>query len=164
MLDKVRITYCTDLDKTVLISNFEKRGWSQVGPDDDWNFYWCVYYVQTTPPNLLPLNMHRICYLCYTCTSIQNNSVLSERNLTEYCTGGPNFNSKQNTFNIDRNQILSSVQRIFDTHNQDGNMPWNRKQFPSDLRGPCYLLINILSTTFVVHKLSVSCKNNQGFN
>ncbi|GFG32619.1 hypothetical protein Cfor_12369, partial [Coptotermes formosanus] len=40
VLDKMRITYCTDLDKSVLISNFEKRGWSQVGPDDDWNFYW----------------------------------------------------------------------------------------------------------------------------
>jgi hypothetical protein len=42
VLDKMRITYCTDLDKSVLISNFEKRGWLQVGPDDDWNFYWCV--------------------------------------------------------------------------------------------------------------------------
>jgi len=63
MLDKMRITYCTDLDKSVLISNFEKRGWSQVGPDDDWNFYWCVYYVQTTQPYLLPLNMLTTCYL-----------------------------------------------------------------------------------------------------
>jgi hypothetical protein len=43
VLDKMRVTYCTDLDKSVLISNFEKRGWSQVGPDDDWNFYWCVH-------------------------------------------------------------------------------------------------------------------------
>lgn len=56
VLDKMQITYCTDLDKSVLISNFEKRGWSQVGPDDDWNFYWCVYYVQTTPP-YLPLTL-----------------------------------------------------------------------------------------------------------
>jgi hypothetical protein len=63
VLDKMRITYCTDLDKSVLISNFEKRGWSQVGPDDDWNFYWCVYYVQTKPPYILPLNMHTTCCL-----------------------------------------------------------------------------------------------------
>lgn len=36
----MRVTYCTDVDKSVLIGNFEKRGWIQVGPDDDWNFYW----------------------------------------------------------------------------------------------------------------------------
>jgi len=63
VLDKMRITYCTDLDKSVLISNFEKRGWSQVGPDDDWNFYWCVYYVHPTPLYLLPLNMQTASYL-----------------------------------------------------------------------------------------------------
>ncbi|XP_063240257.1 polyglutamylase complex subunit TTLL1 isoform X2 [Bacillus rossius redtenbacheri] len=34
------MTFCSDLDKSVLISNFEKRNWAQVGPDDDWNFYW----------------------------------------------------------------------------------------------------------------------------
>ncbi|CAH1389939.1 unnamed protein product [Nezara viridula] len=37
---KLKVTFCTDLDKSVLTSNFEKRGWSQVGPEDDWNFYW----------------------------------------------------------------------------------------------------------------------------
>lgn len=36
----MKINYCTDVEKTVLIANFEKRGWTQVGPDDDWNFYW----------------------------------------------------------------------------------------------------------------------------
>ena len=141
VLDKMRITYCTDLDKSVLISNFEKRGWSQVGPDDDWNFYWCVYYVHPTPPYLLPLNMHTTCYLWYTCMPIQNNPVLSDWILTTYFTGG--LNLKQNTFNVDPNQILSSVRHIFDMHNQNGNIPWNRKQISSHLRGPCYVLINI---------------------
>jgi tubulin polyglutamylase TTLL1 len=28
------------MDKSVLLNNFEKRGWSQVTADDDWNFYW----------------------------------------------------------------------------------------------------------------------------
>lgn len=40
MTDKQTVSYCTDLDKSVLITNFEKRGWAHVGPDDDWNFYW----------------------------------------------------------------------------------------------------------------------------
>ncbi|KPJ18501.1 putative tubulin polyglutamylase TTLL1 [Papilio machaon] len=35
-----RVTYCTDLEKSVIISNFERRGWIQVGPEDEWNFYW----------------------------------------------------------------------------------------------------------------------------
>lgn len=41
---KLKVTFCTDLDKSVLTSNFEKRGWSQVGPEDDWNFYWCLFW------------------------------------------------------------------------------------------------------------------------
>lgn len=36
----MKICFCTDLDKSVLINNFEKRGWLQVSADDDWNFYW----------------------------------------------------------------------------------------------------------------------------
>ncbi|XP_021946809.1 probable tubulin polyglutamylase TTLL1 isoform X1 [Folsomia candida] len=36
----MRVLYCTDVEKSVLNTNFEKRGWQQVGPDDDWNFYW----------------------------------------------------------------------------------------------------------------------------
>ncbi|XP_055692032.1 polyglutamylase complex subunit TTLL1 [Lutzomyia longipalpis] len=38
--EKIKIYFCTDLDKSVLINNFEKRGWVQVAADDDWNFYW----------------------------------------------------------------------------------------------------------------------------
>lgn len=36
----MKISYCTDLDKSVLVNNFEKRGWNQVNYDEDWNFYW----------------------------------------------------------------------------------------------------------------------------
>ncbi|XP_048511229.1 polyglutamylase complex subunit TTLL1 isoform X6 [Athalia rosae] len=41
-VDKMRVTFCTDMDKSVIVYNFEKRGWTQVGPEDDWNFYWAV--------------------------------------------------------------------------------------------------------------------------
>jgi hypothetical protein len=62
-LDRMRVTYCTDLDKSVLTSNFEKRGWSQVGPDDDWNFYWCVQCIQCTllQPSSLRCILRCIC-------------------------------------------------------------------------------------------------------
>ena len=36
----VRVAYCVDIDKSVIIGNFEKRGWVSVSPDDDWQFYW----------------------------------------------------------------------------------------------------------------------------
>lgn len=36
----MRVTFCTDLDKSVVVANCEKRGWVQVGPDDEWNIYW----------------------------------------------------------------------------------------------------------------------------
>lgn len=39
-IERVKIAYCTDMDKSVLISNFEKRCWQAVSADDDWNFYW----------------------------------------------------------------------------------------------------------------------------
>ncbi|KAJ8024263.1 putative tubulin polyglutamylase TTLL1 [Holothuria leucospilota] len=32
--------YACDMEKSVLVSNFDKRGWVQVGTDEDWNFYW----------------------------------------------------------------------------------------------------------------------------
>lgn len=36
----VRLKYACDQDKSVLLNNFEARGWIPVSPDDDWNFYW----------------------------------------------------------------------------------------------------------------------------
>ena len=35
-----RLKYSCDFDKSVLINNFEKRGWTPVNRDEDWNFYW----------------------------------------------------------------------------------------------------------------------------
>ncbi|XP_071954889.1 polyglutamylase complex subunit TTLL1-like [Antedon mediterranea] len=32
--------FATDMEKSVLMNNFEKRKWIQVSPDEDWNFYW----------------------------------------------------------------------------------------------------------------------------
>ncbi|KAJ8730078.1 hypothetical protein PYW07_017116 [Mythimna separata] len=40
VVEKGKVTYCTDLEKSVIQSNFARRGWSQVGTEDEWNFYW----------------------------------------------------------------------------------------------------------------------------
>ncbi|KAI8923889.1 putative tubulin polyglutamylase TTLL1-like protein [Entophlyctis helioformis] len=34
-----RVKWYTDMEKSCLVTNFEKRGW-QRGTEDDWNFYW----------------------------------------------------------------------------------------------------------------------------
>ena len=40
-----KINFATDFEKSVLVNNFEKRGWTQVSPEDDWHFYWYVYCI-----------------------------------------------------------------------------------------------------------------------
>ena len=47
-----QVAYCSDMDKSVIIANMEKRGWVAVGPEDEWQFYWastqtcrCVKYL-----------------------------------------------------------------------------------------------------------------------
>jgi hypothetical protein len=37
-----RVRCCTDMDKTVLTQNFDKRNWITVSSDEDWNFFWFV--------------------------------------------------------------------------------------------------------------------------
>lgn len=34
------VKYLSDFDKSVILNNFEKRGWISSDPDDEWNFYW----------------------------------------------------------------------------------------------------------------------------
>nr|XP_031527710.1 probable tubulin polyglutamylase TTLL1 [Vicugna pacos] len=37
-----KVKWVTDIEKSVLINNFEKRGWVQVTENEDWNFYWSL--------------------------------------------------------------------------------------------------------------------------
>lgn len=39
---QIRLKYKTDLDKGVLIQNFEKRGWQKAQSDDEWNIFWAL--------------------------------------------------------------------------------------------------------------------------
>ena len=40
-----RVKYTSDFDKSVLLNNFENRGWTEVNSNDDWNFYWCAILI-----------------------------------------------------------------------------------------------------------------------
>lgn len=35
-----KVKWVTDIEKSVLINNFEKREWIPVTESEDWNFYW----------------------------------------------------------------------------------------------------------------------------
>ena len=40
MMSTPRISYFTDLEKSVVSANFIKRGWVAADADEEWNFYW----------------------------------------------------------------------------------------------------------------------------
>ena len=62
-----RVKYVCDQDKSVLVNNFEKRGWILCSEDEDWNFYWyvcvngdadaVVYETSTLKLVLIPINI-----------------------------------------------------------------------------------------------------------
>jgi tubulin polyglutamylase TTLL1 len=37
-----KFRYKTDLDKAVLVQNFEKRGWQKCQENEQWNIYWAL--------------------------------------------------------------------------------------------------------------------------
>ncbi len=37
---KVKLTYKTDMDKSVIIENYNERGWTETEDEDNWNVYW----------------------------------------------------------------------------------------------------------------------------
>ena len=43
-----KVKWVTDIEKSVLINNFEKREWIQVSENEDWNFYWLVFFIICT--------------------------------------------------------------------------------------------------------------------
>lgn len=47
-----KVKWVTDIEKSVLINNFEKREWVQVTENEDWNFYWWVLHLFHRPISL----------------------------------------------------------------------------------------------------------------
>ena len=40
-----KLKFKTDLEKSVLVNNFEKRGWTRAGTDDEWQIYWALPHI-----------------------------------------------------------------------------------------------------------------------
>lgn len=54
----LRIRWKSDLEKSVLTANFERRGWLRTESADDWNFYWAS--VHTVKQIFNPDSRHRL--------------------------------------------------------------------------------------------------------
>ena len=37
-----KLKWKTDLEKGVLVTNFERRGWTRATTEDEWNVYWAL--------------------------------------------------------------------------------------------------------------------------
>jgi len=38
------LKFRTDLEKAVIVQNFERRGWQRSGDGEEWNVYWALPY------------------------------------------------------------------------------------------------------------------------
>ena len=67
------VKFRTDLEKSVLLQNFERRGWVRAGSDDaEWNFFWAsVYTVRQifNPESGYRLGDHQLINHCLLYTS-----------------------------------------------------------------------------------------------
>ncbi len=57
-----RISYFTDMEKSVVTANFIKRGWTSATSDEEWNFYWYTYFSLKNIINSLVLSLFLLLY------------------------------------------------------------------------------------------------------
>lgn len=121
--DKMKIGFCTDLDKSVLVNNFEKRGWHQVNGDDDWHFYWAG--VQT----------------CRNIFSVDSGYRMHDNQM---------INHFPNHYELSRKDLLvKNIKRYRKDLERDGN-PLAEKTESNNSSGTRYLYLDFVPTTFVL--------------
>ncbi|SPP77575.1 probable tubulin polyglutamylase TTLL1 [Drosophila guanche] len=121
--DRLKIGFCTDLDKSVLVNNFEKRGWHQVNGDDDWHFYWAG--VQT----------------CRNIFSVDSGYRMHDNQM---------INHFPNHYELSRKDLLvKNIKRYRKDLERDGN-PLAEKAESNNSSGNRYLYLDFVPTTFVL--------------
>ncbi|XP_019844628.2 polyglutamylase complex subunit TTLL1 isoform X1 [Bactrocera dorsalis] len=121
--ERMRISFCTDLDKSVLVNNFEKRGWSQVSPDDDWNFYWAS--VQT----------------CRNIFSVDSGYRMHDNQM---------INHFPNHYELSRKDLLvKNIKRYRKDLEREGN-PLAERSEPTAAGAPRYVYLDFVPITFVL--------------
>lgn len=121
--DRIKIGFCTDLDKSVLVNNFEKRGWHQVNGDDDWHFYWAG--VQT----------------CRNIFSVDSGYRMHDNQM---------INHFPNHYELSRKDLLvKNIKRYRKDLERDGN-PLAEKTESNNSSGTRYVYLDFVPTTFVL--------------
>ncbi|XP_014092334.1 polyglutamylase complex subunit TTLL1 isoform X2 [Bactrocera oleae] len=121
--ERMRISFCTDLDKSVLVNNFEKRGWLQVSPDDDWNFYWAS--VQT----------------CRNIFSVDSGYRMHDNQM---------INHFPNHYELSRKDLLvKNIKRYRKDLEREGN-PLAERSEPTAAGAPRYVYLDFVPITFVL--------------
>lgn len=59
-----KVKWVTDIEKSVLINNFEKREWVQVTENEDWNFYWWVVLLFPRTCQAVVFSLIMKCFFC----------------------------------------------------------------------------------------------------
>ena len=58
---KIKLTFKTDLDKSVIVENFKDRGWNETENEEEWNFFWAsVNSIRNIFSGKLKLNDNQI--------------------------------------------------------------------------------------------------------
>ncbi|XP_041978176.1 probable tubulin polyglutamylase TTLL1 [Aricia agestis] len=124
--EKYKVTYCTDLEKSVIISNFERRGWLQVGPEDEWNIYWS--FTQN----------------CRNIFSIENGYRLADNQM---------INHFPNHYELSRKDLLvKNIKRYRRELERDGNALAEKTEvtLPNGQVVTRYAYLDFIPTTFVL--------------
>ncbi|CAB3230025.1 unnamed protein product [Arctia plantaginis] len=125
-MEKGKVTYCTDLDKSVIRASCERRGWTQVGIDDEWNFYWS--YTQN----------------CRNLFSIESGYRMNDNQL---------INHFPNHYELSRKDLLvKNIKRYRRELERDGN-PLAEKAdvvLPNGQIGTRYLHLDFIPVTYVL--------------
>ncbi|XP_070493278.1 polyglutamylase complex subunit TTLL1 [Chironomus tepperi] len=119
----MKICFCSDMDKSVLLNNFEKRGWMQVTADDDWNFYWAG--TQT----------------CRNIFSVDSGYRMHDNQI---------INHFPNHYELSRKDLLvKNIKRYRKDLERDGSA-LAEKVNDGGINGPKYLYLDFIPVTFVL--------------
>ncbi|CAG9803751.1 unnamed protein product [Chironomus riparius] len=119
----MKICFCSDMDKSVLLNNFDKRGWMQVTADDDWNFYWAG--TQT----------------CRNIFSVDSGYRMHDNQI---------INHFPNHYELSRKDLLvKNIKRYRKDLERDGSA-LAEKVNDGGINGPKYLYLDFIPVTFVL--------------
>lgn len=153
--DRIKICYCTDMDKSVLLNNFEKRNWVPVNAEDDWHFYWagtntCRSIFSVDSGYRMHDNQFSAVFLLYNiCSQISHMRSLSISSLYFHFIARRMINHFPNHYELSRKDLLvKNIKRYRKDLERDGSLLAEKTDVLSG--GTRYLHLDFVPTTFVL--------------